>query len=193
MAALLPIVELRRQESETASSIQRFAFVRYLVPRALVIVAVVLALAYLQLNSESYSVANEVIAHSYRALGLEPGADTATIKRAARRLAALHHPDQDKSPEAAARYIAIQAAAKNLLRKSPSGALYDPESDSGLRVQEPEHAGPRAERVHIESYSIGHMAGSMLLMALIASACCGRRKDAAKSADGAAPEAKRKK
>jgi hypothetical protein len=49
-------------------------------------------------------------------LGVPPGADTDTIKRAFRRQAMRHHPDRDASPDAAERFRRIHAAYEQLLR-----------------------------------------------------------------------------
>jgi hypothetical protein len=48
-------------------------------------------------------------------LGVAPGADTDTIKRAFRRQAMRHHPDRDASPDAAERFRLIHAAYEQLL------------------------------------------------------------------------------
>lgn len=46
----------------------------------------------------------------YSALGLRSSASLADIKKAFRQQASLHHPDRNTSPEAPARYRAVQEA-----------------------------------------------------------------------------------
>ena len=46
----------------------------------------------------------------YAALGLNSAATLADIKKAFRQLAALHHPDRNPAPDAAARFRAVQQA-----------------------------------------------------------------------------------
>ena len=46
----------------------------------------------------------------YAALGLSSAATLADIKKAFRQLAALHHPDRNPAPDAAARFRAVQQA-----------------------------------------------------------------------------------
>lgn len=46
----------------------------------------------------------------YAALGLNSAATPADIKKAFRQLAALHHPDRNPAPDAAARFRAVQQA-----------------------------------------------------------------------------------
>lgn len=46
----------------------------------------------------------------YAALGLNSAATPADIKKAFRQLAALHHPDRNHAPDAAARFRAVQQA-----------------------------------------------------------------------------------
>ena len=46
----------------------------------------------------------------YAALGLDSAATLADIKKAFRQLAALHHPDRNPAPDAAARFRAVQQA-----------------------------------------------------------------------------------
>jgi DnaJ-class molecular chaperone len=46
----------------------------------------------------------------YGALGLRPSASLADIKKAFRQQASLHHPDKNTSPDAPARFRAVQAA-----------------------------------------------------------------------------------
>ena len=46
----------------------------------------------------------------YATLGLRSDARLADIKKAFRQLAALHHPDRNPAPEAAARFQAVQQA-----------------------------------------------------------------------------------
>ncbi len=46
----------------------------------------------------------------YAALGLSSAATLADIKKAFRQLAALHHPDRNPAPDAAARFRAVQHA-----------------------------------------------------------------------------------
>lgn len=46
----------------------------------------------------------------YAMLGLRSDAQLADIKKAFRQLAALHHPDRNPAPEAAARFAAVQKA-----------------------------------------------------------------------------------
>ena len=69
----------------------------------------------------------------YYTLRLQPGASTAEIKSAFRRLVKLYHPDHDQSLDAEVKYREIQTAYKELLKKpfigntvsnAPSGANY---------------------------------------------------------------------
>lgn len=46
----------------------------------------------------------------YAALGLPPSASLADIKKAFRQQASLHHPDKNTTPEAPARFRAVQTA-----------------------------------------------------------------------------------
>lgn len=46
----------------------------------------------------------------YAALGLRPSATLADIKKAFRQQASLHHPDKNTSPDAPARFRAVQLA-----------------------------------------------------------------------------------
>jgi len=46
----------------------------------------------------------------YAALGLSSAATLAEIKKAFRQQAAVHHPDRNAAPDAAARFRAVQAA-----------------------------------------------------------------------------------
>ena len=46
----------------------------------------------------------------YSALGLQPSATLADIKKAFRQQAALHHPDRSSATDAAARFRLVQAA-----------------------------------------------------------------------------------
>jgi DnaJ-class molecular chaperone len=46
----------------------------------------------------------------YLALGVSSGATLAEIKKAFRQQAAIHHPDRNKAPDAAARFRAVQEA-----------------------------------------------------------------------------------
>ena len=57
----------------------------------------------------------------YRTLGLDPGATSAEIKRAYRRLAKAYHPDS-AGERALPRFLAIQAAYERLTSGQP-GAL----------------------------------------------------------------------
>ena len=52
----------------------------------------------------------------YRMLGLAPGAPLAEIKRAYRTLAKQYHPDLNKAPDAAERFIEVNEAYEFLLR-----------------------------------------------------------------------------
>ncbi len=52
----------------------------------------------------------------YRILGLAPGAPLAEIKRAYRTLAKQYHPDLNKAPDAAERFIEVNEAYEFLLR-----------------------------------------------------------------------------
>ncbi len=46
----------------------------------------------------------------YAALGIRPSATLADIKKAFRQQASLHHPDKNTSPDAPARFRAVQVA-----------------------------------------------------------------------------------
>ena len=52
---------------------------------------------------------------AYETLEIGPDAGPDEIRRAYRRLAALYHPDRDPSPEARARWDAVQDAYRSLL------------------------------------------------------------------------------
>ncbi|HEY7935994.1 MAG TPA: DnaJ domain-containing protein [Candidatus Limnocylindrales bacterium] len=75
----------------------------------------------------------------YRALGLEPGATPAEIKRAYRRLAKAYHPDS-AGERALPRFLAIQAAYERLSAGQPGAtgsAARDPASRRGARPAPP--------------------------------------------------------
>jgi DnaJ-class molecular chaperone len=50
----------------------------------------------------------------YLALGITSGATLAEIKKAFRQQAAIHHPDRNAAPDAAARFRAVQEAYETL-------------------------------------------------------------------------------
>ncbi len=50
----------------------------------------------------------------YLALGITGGATLAEIKKAFRQQAAIHHPDRNAAPDAAARFQAVQKAYETL-------------------------------------------------------------------------------
>lgn len=50
----------------------------------------------------------------YSALGLSSAASLADVKKAFRQQAAIHHPDRNSAPDAAARFRAVQEAYETL-------------------------------------------------------------------------------
>jgi len=60
----------------------------------------------------------------YAALGLNSAATLADIKKAFRQQAALHHPDRNPAPDAAARFRAVQQAYE-LLADAGQREAYD--------------------------------------------------------------------
>ncbi len=89
----------------------------------------------------------------YALLGVERGADAATLKRAWRRLAMLHHPDRNPDdPDAVGRLAAINAAY-DVLSDPERRALYDRYGADAAsvffdpaRAEPPPSTGPRGIR-----------------------------------------------
>lgn len=61
----------------------------------------------------------------YAALGLRPSATLADIKKAFRQQASLHHPDKNTSPDAPARFRAVQLAYEVLTDETTRQAYDD--------------------------------------------------------------------
>jgi len=80
----------------------------------------------------------------YRALAVPEEADADEIKRAYRRMARRYHPDVDQSPDAADRFLLIQAAF-DVLGDSGQRAAYDVERRARQRREEAQ-SGPVALR-----------------------------------------------
>jgi molecular chaperone DnaJ len=76
--------------------------------------------------------------HAYAMLGLAPGADVQSIKRAFRRLACERHPDHDPSPDASERFRALREAYLTLLRANAPvrAASVDPREEIRRRMRE---------------------------------------------------------
>lgn len=75
----------------------------------------------------------------YEALGLRPGASSAEIKEAFRKLALQCHPDRDGSPEAAEKFRRASAAANTLLKGGSLSASAATAAD--MRQQWQTHSG----------------------------------------------------
>ena len=83
----------------------------------------------------------------YYTLGLQPGASSAEIKSAFRRLVKLYHADHDQSLDAEMKYREIQTAYKELLRQASAGGTATAPNSSKQTTQTTEGttAWPRAE------------------------------------------------
>lgn len=87
----------------------------------------------------------------YRVLGVAPNASTPEIRRAYRRLARQHHPDHNRDPNGAERFIAL-AFAYEILRDPAQRAHYD----QILRHQAQSARRPVTPRVRQAQQTVRH-------------------------------------